>query len=91
VHDGRETPSVGRRFQSIHAAVGEVNRAPFAGSGVKKSRYGDGQRVLIDNDWAADLDETDRRALTPLFWSNCNPYGRFEIDLDYRLNLEPAA
>jgi TnpA family transposase len=49
------------------------------------------QRVLIDNDWAADLDEADRRTLTPLFWSNCNPYGRFEIDLDRHLDLEPAA
>ena len=49
------------------------------------------QRVLIDNAWTEALGEADRRGLTPLFWSNCNPYGRFEIDLDHHLDLEPAA
>jgi len=29
----------------------------------------------------------ERRALTPLFWSNVNPYGRFRLDMDTRLDL----
>jgi hypothetical protein len=29
----------------------------------------------------------ERRALTPLFWSNINPYGRFRLDMDTRLDL----
>ena len=28
-----------------------------------------------------------RRALTPLFWTNVNPYGRFRLDMDTRLDL----
>ena len=31
------------------------------------------------------------RGITPLFWSNCNPYGRFDLDLDSHLDLAPAA
>jgi len=31
------------------------------------------------------------RGITPLFWSNFNPYGRFELDLDRHLDLAPAA
>ena len=28
------------------------------------------QRVISDNHWTDDLDDADRRAITPLFWSN---------------------
>ncbi|MGH9071559.1 MAG: Tn3 family transposase, partial [Acidimicrobiales bacterium] len=49
------------------------------------------QRVLTDNHWSESLAEEDRRGLTPLFWSNFNPYGRFELDLDRHLDLAPAA
>ncbi|MGW2112260.1 hypothetical protein [Streptomyces sp. NPDC001948] len=31
--------------------------------------------------------EEDRRGLTALFWSNCNPYGTFRLDMDNRLEL----
>lgn len=31
--------------------------------------------------------EHEQRALTPLFWSNINPYGRFRLDMDRRLDL----
>jgi hypothetical protein len=31
--------------------------------------------------------DDERRALTPLFWSNVNPYGRFRLDMDTRLDL----
>jgi hypothetical protein len=33
------------------------------------------------------IGEDERRALTPLFWSNVNPYGRFRLDMDTRLDL----
>jgi TnpA family transposase len=49
------------------------------------------QRVLADNHWTDELGDADRRGLTPLFWSNWNPYGRFELDLDQHLDLAPAA
>ncbi len=49
------------------------------------------QRVLADKHWADELGDADRRGITPLFWSNWNPYGRFELDLDRRLDLAPAA
>jgi TnpA family transposase len=29
----------------------------------------------------------ERRGLSPLFWSNINPYGRFRLDMDRRLDL----
>jgi TnpA family transposase len=45
------------------------------------------QRVLDDPDWAGRLTDADRRGLTPLFWSNVNPYGRFTLDMDTHLGL----
>jgi hypothetical protein len=33
------------------------------------------------------LTDLDRRGLTPLFWSNVNPYGRFTLDMDTHLDL----
>lgn len=33
----------------------------------------------------------DRRALSPLLWTRVNPYGRFELDMNSRLDLGPAA
>ena len=35
--------------------------------------------------------DDERRALTPLFWSNVNPYGRFRLDMDTRLDLSRGA
>jgi hypothetical protein len=32
----------------------------------------------------------ERRGLSPLFWSNINPYGRFRLDMDRRLDLTAA-
>lgn len=29
----------------------------------------------------------ERRGLSPLFWSNINPYGRFRLDMDARIDL----
>ena len=49
------------------------------------------QRVLDDPKWAGKLTIEDRRALNALFWSNVNPYGRFRLDMDTRLDLDLAA
>lgn len=49
------------------------------------------QRVLDDPAWAAKLTDEDRRALNALFWTNVNPYGRFQLDMDTRLDLDLAA
>ncbi len=49
------------------------------------------QRVLGDAEWEQRLTEADRRALTPLFWSHVNPYGRFRLDMDTHLDLGAAA
>ena len=34
--------------------------------------------------------DADRRALTPLFWTHVNLYGRFDLDMDTHLNLDQA-
>jgi hypothetical protein len=53
---------------------------------------------VLENPWADRLTAADRRGLTPLFWSNINPYGTFFLDMTHRLELglplapnEPAA
>lgn len=46
------------------------------------------QRVLQEPQWADRLADDDRRGLTPLFWSNVNPYGTFRLDMDRRLDLD---
>ena len=45
------------------------------------------QRVLREDGWRERLSADDRRALTPLFWSHVNPYGRFRLDMDSHLDL----
>ncbi|CAM3805814.1 Tn3 family transposase [Nocardiopsis gilva] len=45
------------------------------------------QRVLEDPAWAGRLTPEDRRGLNPLFWTHVNPYGRFVLDMDSRLDL----
>jgi hypothetical protein len=45
------------------------------------------QEVLADPKWADKLTDADRRALSPLFWTHVNPYGRFEVDMNRRLDL----
>lgn len=49
------------------------------------------QQVLAEPEWEARLGEADRRGLTPLFWSNINPYGRFRLDMNRRLDLGALA
>jgi hypothetical protein len=48
------------------------------------------QRVLDDPTWSGRLTDDDRRGLTPLFWSNINPYGTFHLDMTKRLDLGRA-
>jgi TnpA family transposase len=48
------------------------------------------QRVLVEPKWERRLTEADRRALSPLFWSHVNLFGRFDIHMDRRLDLEAA-
>ncbi|MGW9641305.1 Tn3 family transposase [Streptomyces albidoflavus] len=49
------------------------------------------QQVLADQKWADMLTDADRRALSPLFWTHVNPYGRFELDMNSRLQLDLTA
>lgn len=49
------------------------------------------QAVLRDPKWAKKLTDEDRRALSPLFWVHINPYGRFRLDMNTRLDLSLAA
>ncbi len=48
------------------------------------------ERVLEDDEMLQRLEPDDRRAITPLFTSNVNPYGAFELDLDKASFLEAA-
>jgi hypothetical protein len=48
------------------------------------------QQVLADPKWADTLTDADRRALSPLFWTHVSPYGRFELDMNSRLELDLA-
>ncbi|WSY64548.1 transposase [Nocardia sp. NBC_00881] len=43
--------------------------------------------VLEDPEFHGLVGDNERRALSPLFWSNINPYGRVRLDMDTRLDL----
>jgi hypothetical protein len=47
------------------------------------------QIVLSEPGWAAMMTDEDRRALTPLFWTHINPYGKFDLDMSTRLDFGP--
>ena len=49
------------------------------------------QEVLKDPAWADRLTDEDPRALSPLFWTHVNPYGRFDLDMSTHLDLAGAA
>ena len=44
-------------------------------------------QTLTQPTWTNRLTGTDRRALTPLIWEHINPYGRFDLDMTFRLAL----
>ncbi|GGX67368.1 hypothetical protein GCM10010324_10820 [Streptomyces hiroshimensis] len=48
------------------------------------------QQVLADPQWADRLTDADRQRLSPLFWTHVNPYGRFGLDMNSRLELALA-
>ncbi len=45
------------------------------------------QQVLARTAWKGRLTPRDLHALTPLFWGHVNPYGRFDLDMRTRLDL----
>ena len=45
------------------------------------------QQVLTRPEWKGRLTPRDLHALTPLFWGHVNPYGRFDLDMRTRLDL----
>ncbi|MEU9212564.1 Tn3 family transposase [Streptomyces sp. NPDC048415] len=45
------------------------------------------QDILSEEKWQRRLTDADRRALSPLFWTHVNPYGRFELDMNSHLAL----
>ncbi|MET8725151.1 Tn3 family transposase [Streptomyces misionensis] len=49
------------------------------------------QDILSEEKWQKRLTDADRRALSPLFWTHVNPYGRFELDMNSHLDLAAAA
>lgn len=49
------------------------------------------QHVLAEPTWTSRITDDDRRGLTPLFWSNINPYGTFHLDMTTRIDLERTA
>ncbi|MFD8609598.1 Tn3 family transposase [Streptomyces sp. NPDC059631] len=49
------------------------------------------QDILSEEKWQKRLTDADRRALSPLFWTHVNPYGRFELDMSSHLALAAAA
>ena len=48
------------------------------------------QRLLAEPAWAPRLTEEDRRGLSALFWTHVNLYGKFNVDLDTHLDLDPG-
>jgi len=46
------------------------------------------QRVLAEPGWLGRLAPEDRRGLTPLIYSNVNPYGVIRLDLHQRLPID---
>ena len=49
------------------------------------------QSVLRNPDAVARLSLEDYRGLSPLIYLHINPYGRFEVDLDKRIDFERMA
>ncbi|RWK27976.1 Tn3 family transposase [Mesorhizobium sp.] len=45
------------------------------------------QSVLAEPNWSARLAPEDYRGLTPLIYGHVNPYGRFDLDLDRRIDF----
>ena len=48
------------------------------------------QQFLADPAWMNKMTKEDLRALTPLIYSNVNPYGTIRLDMTERLAIEQA-
>ena len=48
-------------------------------------------RVLNEPAWASRMEDNDRRALTPLLWSNIALHGAFELDIDTHIDYDRGA
>ena len=46
------------------------------------------QSVLSDPKWAAKMTTEDHRGITPLIYAHVNPYGRFEVDMNKRMDFQ---
>jgi len=49
------------------------------------------QAILDEPEWADRMTAADRRALSPLFWVNINPYGEIHLDMGRSLGLAQVA
>jgi hypothetical protein len=45
------------------------------------------QDILSEEKRQTRLTDADRQALSPLFWTQVNPYGRFELDMASHLDI----
>src|SRR3546814_10232547 len=45
------------------------------------------QSVLVELKWTGRMTPDDYRGLTPLIYSHVNPYGRFDLDLNSRIDF----
>src|SRR3546814_6991887 len=45
------------------------------------------QSVLVEPKWTGRMTPDDYRGLTPLIYSHVNPYGRFDLDLNDRIDF----
>ncbi len=48
------------------------------------------QKVLSEPAWMNQITKEDLRGLTPLIYSNVNPYGLIRLNMAERLTIEPA-
>lgn len=46
------------------------------------------QNVLAEPAWLSRMQRNDLRGLTPLFYGHITPYGKFQLNMEERLNIE---
>lgn len=90
----REAGTVGA-WPAEHPSIEVIrrDRAPFfaEGAGIGAPVHVSTlltREIPADRKWADKLTDADRRALSPLFWTHVNPYGRFELDMNSGLDLD---
>lgn len=49
------------------------------------------QAVLAEPSWQGLMSTEDYRGLTPLIYAHVNPYGRFDLDLNSRIDFGKIA